>query len=361
MKVGRREFLLKAFASASVASGYLKAQAALLRGNTGATPDVFAMLADPVVKELLTPNIDFFVRNHFATPTINADKWNLEITGLVSSPAKFSYSDLLLMSSLRRPATIECAGNRSGGAGVGTAAWSGVPLAELLKQAGVRSGASTVVLHGADSGGGETLPPGTHYARGIPLERAVDPSTLLAYEMNGEPLPADHGFPLRAVVPGWYGMDSVKWLTRIEVLGQPFDGYFQKEEYVALTSGGGRTPVTRMQVSSKFLRPSEGEEIRDKTYHVEGVAWAGERKVAKVEVRVDPGGAWQSADLATPSAVMVWTHFSYDWKIVHPGEYTLQVRATDDEGRTQPDVRDPDRKDAYELNTPARVRVNVKA
>jgi DMSO/TMAO reductase YedYZ molybdopterin-dependent catalytic subunit len=188
----------------------------------------------------------------------------------------------------------------------------------------------------------------------------MDASTLLVYEMNGEPLPTDHGFPLRAIVPGWYGMDSVKWLTRIEVLGQPFEGYFQKEEYVALRSKGERQPVTRMQVSSRFLRPSEGEEIRAKSYRVEGLAWAGERKVTKVEVRVDPGGAWQSASLATPSAVMVWTPFSYDWNIVRPGQYTLQVRATDDEGRTQPDVRDPDRKDAYELNSSARVSVSVK-
>jgi DMSO/TMAO reductase YedYZ molybdopterin-dependent catalytic subunit len=359
MKVGRREFLLKALASGSLASGYLRAQAALFRRNGTAT-GVWSALADTTVKEVVTPNTDFFVRNHFATPAINADTWNLEIGGMVSTPVKFSYADLLLMSSVRHPSTLECAGNHSGGAGVGTAAWSGVPLAELLKQAGLRAEANTVVFYGADSGGGEGVPTDTHFARGIRLEKAMDASTLLAYEMNGEPLPVDHGFPLRAIVPGWYGMDSVKWLTRIEVLGQPFDGYFQKEEYVALRSKGERQPVTRMQVSSKFLRPSEGEEIRTKIYRVEGVAWAGERKVTKVEVRVDPGGAWQSANLATPSAVMVWAPFNYDWNIARPGQYTLQVRATDDEGRTQPDVRDPDRKDAYELNTPARVSVNVK-
>jgi len=188
----------------------------------------------------------------------------------------------------------------------------------------------------------------------------MDPSTLLAYEMNGEPLPEDHGFPLRAVVPGWYGMDSVKWLTRIEVLGQPFEGYFQKEEYMAVRSKGDRQPVTKMQVSSKFLRPSQSEEIHGKTYRVEGVAWAGENKVAKVEVRIGPSGTWQAANLAAPSASMIWTPWNYEWSVGQPGSYTLEVRATDDQGRTQPDVRDPDRKDSYELNTPARITVSVR-
>jgi len=287
--------------------------------------------------------------------------WNLEISGLVDAPLKLSYSDFLLASSARHAYTIECAGNRSGGAGVGTARWSGLPLAELLKRARLRSQATTLVFYGADSGKVENLSSDTHFARAIPLEKAMDPFTLLAYEMNGEPLPAEHGFPLRAVVPGWYGMDSVKWLTRIEVLGQPFDGYFQKQEYMAMRANGERQPVTRMRVNSKFLRPSEGEQIRVQKYRVEGVAWAGERKVTKVEVRIDPGGAWQLATLAASPTAMVWTSFSFDWNIARPEQYTLEVRATDEEGYTQPDIRDPDRKDFYELNTPARVSVSARS
>ncbi|HUJ96280.1 MAG TPA: sulfite oxidase [Terriglobales bacterium] len=358
-KFGRREFLLKALASGGLASSYLKARGLFLEGNPSLRSGA-AATSPEIAKELVTSNIDFFIRNHFSTPQIDADKWALEIGGLVSSPLKLSYADLLLTASMRHPVTIECAGNRSGGGGVSTALWSGVPLAELLKQAGLRSGATNVVLYGADSGGGGEVPPGTHFARAIPLERAMDPSTLLAYEMNGEPLPADHGFPLRAVVPGWYGMDSVKWLTRIEVLDKPFDGYFQKEEYMALRLKGDPQPVTRMQVSSKFLRPSEGEEIRVKTYRVEGVAWAGEHKITKVEVRIDPGGVWQTANLAAAPVAMVWTAWNYDWNVARPGSYTLQVRATDEEGRIQPEIRDPERKDSYELNTPARVNVTVR-
>src|SRR5437588_305100 len=121
---------------------------------------------------------------------------------------------------------------------VGNAVGTGIPLADVLKQAGAKAAATAVILHGADSGTGEGVPANTHFARAIPLERAMDASSLLAYEMNGSPLPADHGFPLRALVAGWYGMDSVKWLTRIELTSQPFEGYFQQQYYVAIQPNG---------------------------------------------------------------------------------------------------------------------------
>jgi len=293
-------------------------------------------------------------------PNVSDESWMLEVTGLVSKPVRLSYSDLLLMPSVRQAVTLECAGNPPGGAIVGPSVWSGVPLAVLLKQADVRQGASTLVLHGADSGDNEGIPPGTHFARAIPIEKAMEPSTLLAYEMNGDPLPAAHGFPVRALVSGWYGMDSVKWLTGIEVLNHPFSGYFQQEQYVSVRGNGERQPITRMSVSTKMVRPSEGEEIHSDTYRVEGLAWAGERKVANVQVRVNGSRDWQPANLRAVPVAMVWTPWSYDWHIPSPGQYTLDVRATDEDGNTQPDGRDPDRKDPYQLNTPHRVRVNVR-
>jgi DMSO/TMAO reductase YedYZ molybdopterin-dependent catalytic subunit len=232
-------------------------------------------------------------------------------------------------------------------------------LEALLKQAGVQTGTTVVIFHGADSGEGEGVPPSTHFARAVPLAKAMDPSTLLAYEMNGAPLPPEHGFPLRALVSGWYGMDSVKWLTRVELSQEPFKGYFQQELYVAVKSNGERQAITRMRVNSKFLRPLNDEEIRGKAYRIEGLAWAGESKVSKVELRFDSDGKWQSAALGESSTAMVWTPWRYTWTIPRPGQYTIEVRATDDAGNSQPAVRDPDRKDDYELNTLHRISVKV--
>jgi DMSO/TMAO reductase YedYZ molybdopterin-dependent catalytic subunit len=283
------------------------------------------------------------------------------LTGLIGQAHKFSYSDLVLMNSVRQTVTMECAGNISGGPGVGNAAWSGVPLSELLTQAGVKSVATGVIFYGADASDGVDAPADTHFARCIPLEKAMAPATLLAYEMNGSPLPAEHGFPLRAIVPGWYGMDSVKWLTRIEVTDKPFEGYFQQKYYSAVDAKGAQRPITRMLVNSKFLRPSEGEEILAKSYRIEGVAWAGEGKIVKVELRTGPDEPWQAAAIADATEPMTWVSWSYEWHVPRPGRCTLEVRATDDSGHRQPDVRDPERRDAYELNTPHRIAVTVRS
>jgi DMSO/TMAO reductase YedYZ molybdopterin-dependent catalytic subunit len=359
--IGRREFLLTAVSTSSLASSYLKGPLSSLRLGVAPISMAETSTANEAVKRLVTPNIDFFIRNHFRTPTIDEDKWSLEIGGMVANPLKLSYSDILLASSVRQPLTLECAGNVSGGGGVSTAVWSGLSLGTLLKQAGVKAGATTVVMHGADSGEGDGVPAGTHFARAIPMEKAMDPSTILAYEMNGASLPAEHGFPLRALVSGWYGMDSVKWLTRIEVSQEPFKGYFQQERYVALKSNGERQTITRMRVNSKFLRPLDGEEIRRKGYRIEGVAWAGENNISKVELRFDGNGAWQPAELGDSPVAMVWTPWSYAWGVPRTGQYKIEVRATDAEGNSQPVLRDPERKDEYELNTPHRISVNVRS
>jgi DMSO/TMAO reductase YedYZ molybdopterin-dependent catalytic subunit len=355
---GRREFLLGA-AATGLTSRYLQGVGSSLRAGFFLGGVFDAAGSAGAAKSLVTPTGDFFIRNHFTTPKISEDKWSLEIVGMVAKPVKFSYSDLLLASSIRRPVTMECAGNLSGGHGVSTAVWTGLPLGELLKEAGVAAGATTVIFQGADTGEGDGVAAGTHFARAIPIEKAMDASTLLVYEMGGAPLPPEHGFPLRALVSGWYGMDSVKWLTRIEVSQDPFKGYFQQERYVAVKANGEKQVIARMRVNSKFLRPLDAEEIRGRTYGIEGVAWAGESKVAKVELRFD-GGAWQTAVLGDSPAPLVWTPWFYAWSIARPAAYTIEVRATDDAGDTQPLARDPDRKDDYELNVPHRIGVTAK-
>jgi DMSO/TMAO reductase YedYZ molybdopterin-dependent catalytic subunit len=357
----RREFLLASVAMSAIAPSYCLGRVSFLGVGSAVRSPADAVSSNEALKSVVTPNADFFIRNHFKTPTISEAEWSLEIGGTVAKPLKLSYADLLLTSSVQRPLTLECAGNLSGGRGVSTAVWSGMPLAALLKQAGVEAKATTVVFHGADAGEGEGVPPGTHFARAIPMEKAMDASTLLAYEMNGAPLPPEHGFPLRALVSGWYGMDSVKWLTRVEVSQEPFKGYFQQERYVAVQSNGERHAITRMRVNSKFLRPLDEEEIRGKAYRIEGVAWAGEGKISKVELRFDGKGEWQPAVLGESAVPMVWTAWSYAWNIPRADHYTIEVRATDDAGNGQPMARDPDRRDEYELNTPHRIGVNVRS
>jgi DMSO/TMAO reductase YedYZ molybdopterin-dependent catalytic subunit len=357
--IGRREFLLTAFATSLLRPAYSKVPASGQRAAAILDPEPNAVKSNKAVKLLVTPNGDFFIRNHFTAPAIMKDKWTVAITGMVTKPLKMSYSDLVSLSSVRRPITLECAGNYSGGPGVSTATWTGVPLAELLKRAVLQSGAAFVVFYGADSGGGQGVPPGTLYARAIPIEKAMDPSTLLAYEMNGAPLPEEHGFPLRVLVSGWYGMDSVKWLTRVEVLREPFEGYFQRERYVAVKSSGERQGITRIKVNSKILRPADGEEIRSRTYEIEGVAWAGEGIVTRIELRFN-AGPWRPAMLGKSSTAMAWVSWSYLWNILRPAQYLIEVRATDSRSDSQPLMRDPDRKDDYELNTPHRIMVEAR-
>lgn len=358
--VGRREFLLTAFATSLLRPAYSKVPASGQRAAAVFGPEANAVKSNEAVRPLVTPNSVFFIRNHFTAPAIRKDKWNLEISGMVTKPLRMSYSDLLLLPSVRRPITLECAGNYPGGPGVSTTIWTGVPLVELLKVAGLQSGAAFVVFYGADSGEGQGVPPGSQYARSIPIEKGMDSSTLLAYEMNGVPLPKEHGFPLRVLVSGWYGMDSVKWLTRVEVWREPFKGYFQQERYVAMKSSGEGQGITRMNVNSKFVRPWDGEQIRGKTCRIEGVAWAGEKKVSKIELRFNSNGPWQTVVLDQSPTSMVWVPWSYLWNIPRPAQYLIEVRATDDRGDTQPLVRDLDRKDDYELNTPHRIMVEAR-
>ena len=221
----------------------------------------------------LTPADRFYIRSHFAVPTLDAGAWRLKVEGAVRDPLELSYEDLRKMPTRTVTATLECAGNGRvflspavKGAqwalgGVSNAEWIGVPLSAILKRAGLNSGAVEVVLEGADSGEIKDPPKPSgpiHFARSIPLSRASLPEVLLAYKMNGEDLSPSHGFPLRAVVPGWYGVASVKWLTRLIVTQTPFNGYFQSVDYadwIRLNGIPTRVPLTEMQIKSQIARP----------------------------------------------------------------------------------------------------------
>lgn len=183
-----------------------------------------------------------------------------------------------------------------------------------------------------------------------------------APRLRNERRPTSRGARLSAAGDGlrlvWNGFR--KWLTRIEISMDPFKGYFQQDMYVAENTNGQRRTITRMRVNSKFLRPLDGEEISGKLYHIEGVAWAGENKISKVDLRFD-NKEWEPAVLGPSVGSMVWTPWSFEWKIPRADHYSIEVRATDDSGNSQPQVRDPNRKDAYELNTPHRIAVNCRS
>ena len=223
------------------------------------------------IQSWLTPNSLYYARNHFATPSIDMSQWTLLIDGQVTLPMELSYSDIRELPSKTLPVTMECAGNsrvelsppvpgnKFRGGAVNTARWTGVPLKTVLELTDVGGVAKEVLFEGADKGEPEPGRPVTPYQRSLPLDVALHPDTLLSYEMNGEPLPDDHGRPVRLVVPGWYGMASVKWVRRITVLDHSFEGFFQTQRYVLPGDGRSSTPLTTISVKSLIGRPRHGE------------------------------------------------------------------------------------------------------
>ncbi len=306
----------------------------------------------------ITPDARFYVRNHFPEPPVReAHQWKLKIEGAVSRPFELSYDALVTMPTHTLTATMECAGNGRAflapkqegvqwelGA-VGTATWTGVRLADVLNRARIRDGAVEVVLEGADKGEIKeklSSPGEIHFARSVPLQKALAGDVLLAFQMNGEPLPHAHGHPVRAIVPGWYGMASVKWLERIVVTRASFTGYFQTADYSYWESRDGlpiqMTPITEMQVKAEIARPAAHEFIQAGTiYHMRGAAWAGESDVAQVEISTDSGSVWRQARLLGPTVRYTWCLWEYEWHVPErAGNHTLMARASDVIGCAQP-------------------------
>ena len=306
----------------------------------------------------VTPNERFYIRCHFLIPKINERDWRLRVGGKVARPFEVTMDDLRQMPTQTITATLECAGNSRVflvpkvkgvqwelGA-VGNAEWTGVRLRELLQRAEMANNAREIILEGADNGtiAEPPRPAGKiNFARSLPVEKAMD-DVLLAFAMNGEPLSAAHGFPLRAVVPGWYGMASVKWLQRMIITDQPFNGYYQSIDYAFWRrdeAGPALVPLTTMQVKAEIARPENNELIRaNENYTVKGAAWTGDAEVAKVEVTFDGGKSWSEATLKDDSIKNAWRLWAFEWRRPAPGSYTLMARATDSRGRIQPMERD---------------------
>jgi DMSO/TMAO reductase YedYZ molybdopterin-dependent catalytic subunit len=304
---------------------------------------------------VVMPNARFYVRNHFHIPRLDPAAFRLSVGGLVERPLSLSLRDLQNLPSETTVVTLECAGNgrtlfgrpvdgepwRLGAAS--TAEWTGVPLVEILDRAGVRGGAQEVLFRGADFGTVEHRPQSIRFERSLRLDDARDGEVLLAYAMNGEPLPLQHGYPLRLVVPRWYAVASVKWLTDIELVDAPFTGYYQHEKYCyewEVEDRIFRQPVSLQRVRSLITDPSPDEAVPPGPLAIRGVAWSGAAPIARVEVSVG-GGDWQEARLVGERSRYSWQW----WELVtrvekSDGVTVLRARATDLADRTQPERAD---------------------
>jgi sulfane dehydrogenase subunit SoxC len=290
---------------------------------------------------------------HYDIPEVDPETWRLEVDGLVDRPLSLSLDDLRARPAVEAAVAMECAGNGRARVephvvsqpwlleAVGNARWRGTPLAPLLEEAGIRDGGADVLFTGLDRGveGGKEQA----YARSLSLADASADGVLLAYDMNGAPVPPQHGFPLRLLVPGWYGMTSVKWLSRITVLDGPFDGYQMRHSYrLRQEEEDDGEPVSRMQVRALMIPPgipdflTRARILAAGPCTLRGRAWSGEAEVTAVEVSTDGGETWAAAELEPPTlGPWAWRGWRLDWE-ASPGEYELCCRASDANGNAQP-------------------------
>lgn len=299
----------------------------------------------------IMPTDRFYLRDHFPIPNLDGERYRLSVRGLVERPLDVSLRELHNMPSESRVVTLECAGNgRSlfdpavpgepwGLGAAGTAEWTGVPLIELLDRAGVRAGAREIVFRGADGGRVSGVDEPVRFERSLSLDQIRDTGALLVYSMNGEPLSAPHGYPLRLIVPGWYAVASVKWLTEIIVTDRIFDGYFQATKYWYEWVRDGRDerePVTMLNVRALIVAPGSGMNIPLGKTAIRGVAWSGAASIAKVEVSLN-GGPWSEARLIGEGRPGAWQWWELLASLEQAGPLVVRARATDKAGRTQPD------------------------
>jgi DMSO/TMAO reductase YedYZ molybdopterin-dependent catalytic subunit len=314
-------------------------------------PTVGTQLVWEELDSWITPNDKFFQVTHFGWPVVDAATWKLEIDGLVRQPLSLTLDDIKARVRHEETVTLECSGNHGfpvfTGA-VGNARWTGTPLAPLLEEAGVLAEGIEVVFWGTEQGEVKLqdairdVTMTQNFARSMSLADAMSPANLLAYEMNGEPLPERNGYPLRLIAPGWYGIANVKWLKRIEVRDRRFVNQFMGRDYVTIREeeNDGETVWTETSVGRMNLKSAPARVTRSEdAYRIVGAAWGA--PIDKVEVQVDDG-PWQEATIdRTEEAPYAWRIWSYDWPNPSAGEHTVTSRAIDTSGNVQPAMDDP--------------------
>ena len=299
----------------------------------------------------ITPTGMHYLLTHFDVPEVDAAAWRLRVGGLVSRELTLDLDAIRARPATTLAVTMECAGN--GRAlltprplsqpwlleAISTAEWTGTPLRGVLEEAGIADAAVEVLFTGLDRGvQGEEV---QYYQRSLSVAEATRPEVLLAYEMNGAPLEPQHGFPLRLLVPGWYGMTSVKWLDRIEVVAEPFDGFQMAGYAYRQTPDEPGVPVDLVRVRALMIPPgipdfmTRMRLVEAGPVTLKGRAWAGRASIVRVEVSVDDATTWADAELEPEGSPYVWRGWSFAWD-AEPGRHTLSVRATDDAGGVQP-------------------------
>jgi DMSO/TMAO reductase YedYZ molybdopterin-dependent catalytic subunit len=322
---------------------------------------------------VVMPNASFYLRNHFQIPKLDQSTWRLQVGGVVERPLSISLRDLMKMPSQSCFVTLECAGNGRSllsphvngeqwnlGA-VSTAEWTGVPLVEVLDRAGIKSGAREVVFRGADSGRLDACSQPVRFERSLSMDDARGSEALLAYAMNGDALPIEHGYPLRLIVPSWYAVASVKWLTEIDVVSAPFRGHYQTEAYFFEWQRGGqlvREPVSLQRVRSLITEPEPDTEVERGEVLLRGVAWSGTAPIARVEVNIGDR-PWQDARLVSERKRHSWQGWELCARLEQLGPTVISARATDMAGRTQPDLPEWNRL-GYGNNAIQKIRVHVR-
>lgn len=386
--ISRRDFVL----GASGAVGVFGAVHPLLSWETNASVAIpgkdgmivrssrFLDLEMPVeyANSFITPVEHFFVRNHMHEPsTLNASEWRLSIGGEVQKPLTLTLEELTKMKQHTVTNTLECAGNGRAFAvprvpgiqwqkgAVGTARFSGPRLRDVLDRAGGKPTGKHVMFRGLDQVPRKV----PAFIRSIPIEKATDGDTLIALYMNGAALTKHHGFPARALVPGWIGAASCKWLTEIKLLDKEFEGNFMSPGYRMpnqpvrpgeVVKVEDTHPATALSVKSLIASPNDHASVKSLAIQIQGVAWAGEADIEKVEVSTDSGATWQPAQLGKDRSRYAWRLWRYSWKTPKAGDYTIVSRATDSEGRVQPDSVQWN-PSGYLINVTDQVKIHVQA
>jgi DMSO/TMAO reductase YedYZ molybdopterin-dependent catalytic subunit len=295
----------------------------------------------------LTPNEQFFSVAHYDRPVIDETSWALEIGGSVGRPLRLTLDEIKARPRREVVFTLECSGNHGFPwftSAVGNARWVGTPLAPILEEAQVHGSGREVVFFGTDAGEEEVRDTKVrqNFARSMSIADAMSSDNILAYEMNGAPLPQPNGFPLRLIAPGWYGIANVKWLDRIEVWDSPFMGRFQARDYVTLREEqrDGKTVGIETSVGRALLKSVPAKVTRQgNQYRIIGAAWGA--PISKVEVQVDDG-PWEAASIdRSEEAEHAWRIWSLDWDRPSPGEHRITSRVVDFEGHVQPATDDP--------------------